>query len=151
MCNCLSFEDTRNVNTFRCCQMLKLCVCNHYRPDDFRRPFGRFGRLKDIYIPRNYYTGWVKAIFFPTNYVHLRDLLRAYLCVSVIMINCAGLSKFGLSYWKCWRWRSRKINLHEVVRILCLRLQRVSEISVDDWLILRDWVSFWRCSGQSRS
>ncbi|KAL0817224.1 hypothetical protein Bca101_073668 [Brassica carinata] len=27
------------------------------RPDDFRRPFGRFGRLKDIYIPRNYYTG----------------------------------------------------------------------------------------------
>ncbi|WZZ62509.1 hypothetical protein YC2023_062616 [Brassica napus] len=59
------------------------------RPDDLRRPFGRFGRLKDIYIPRNYYTG-------------------------------------------------RKINLHEVVRILCLRLQRVSEISVDDWLILRD-------------
>uniref|UniRef100_A0A1J3D0T7 Serine/arginine-rich SC35-like splicing factor SCL33 n=1 Tax=Noccaea caerulescens TaxID=107243 RepID=A0A1J3D0T7_NOCCA len=26
------------------------------RQEDLRRPFGRFGRLKDIYIPRNYYT-----------------------------------------------------------------------------------------------
>lgn len=26
--------------------------------------------------------------------------------------------------------------MHEVVRILCLGLQRVSETSVDDWLIL---------------
>ncbi|KAF3611882.1 hypothetical protein DY000_02050857 [Brassica cretica] len=32
------------------------------RPDDLRRPFGRFGRLKDIYIPRNYYTGLVCLI-----------------------------------------------------------------------------------------
>ncbi|KAL1204734.1 Serine/arginine-rich SC35-like splicing factor SCL30A [Cardamine amara subsp. amara] len=29
----------------------------HFRQEDLRRPFGRFGRLKDIYIPRNYYTG----------------------------------------------------------------------------------------------
>ncbi|KAL6878291.1 hypothetical protein ACP4OV_012461 [Aristida adscensionis] len=27
------------------------------RPDDLRRPFGKFGRLKDIYLPRDYYTG----------------------------------------------------------------------------------------------
>ncbi|KQK21524.1 serine/arginine-rich SC35-like splicing factor SCL30A [Brachypodium distachyon] len=26
------------------------------RPDDLRRPFGKFGRLKDIYLPRDYYT-----------------------------------------------------------------------------------------------
>jgi len=27
------------------------------RPDDLRRPFGKFGRVKDIYLPRDYYTG----------------------------------------------------------------------------------------------
>ncbi|KAK1678797.1 hypothetical protein QYE76_039645 [Lolium multiflorum] len=26
------------------------------RPDDLRRPFGQFGRLKDVYIPRDYHT-----------------------------------------------------------------------------------------------
>jgi len=27
------------------------------RPEDLRRPFGQFGRVKDIYLPRDYYTG----------------------------------------------------------------------------------------------
>nr|CAB3503431.1 unnamed protein product [Digitaria exilis] len=27
------------------------------RPDDLRRPFGKFGRVKDVYLPRDYYTG----------------------------------------------------------------------------------------------
>ncbi|KAK3147117.1 hypothetical protein QOZ80_3BG0278300 [Eleusine coracana subsp. coracana] len=27
------------------------------RPEDLRRPFGKFGRVKDIYLPRDYYTG----------------------------------------------------------------------------------------------
>ncbi|EOY09608.1 SC35-like splicing factor 33 isoform 1 [Theobroma cacao] len=27
------------------------------RPEDLRGPFGQFGRLKDIYLPRDYYTG----------------------------------------------------------------------------------------------
>nr|AGE46135.1 arginine/serine-rich splicing factor SCL25A transcript III [Sorghum bicolor] len=26
------------------------------RPDDLRRPFGKFGRVKDIYLPKDYYT-----------------------------------------------------------------------------------------------
>ncbi|VFR02877.1 unnamed protein product [Cuscuta campestris] len=26
------------------------------RPEDLRRPFGQFGPLKDIYLPRDYYT-----------------------------------------------------------------------------------------------
>lgn len=33
----------------------KLCC----RPEDIRGPFGEFGPLKDIYLPRDYYTGWV--------------------------------------------------------------------------------------------
>ncbi|CAH8359867.1 unnamed protein product [Eruca vesicaria subsp. sativa] len=41
------------------------------RPDDLRRPFGRFGRLKDIYIPRNYYTG---SIAISKGEGHLQDL-----------------------------------------------------------------------------
>lgn len=27
------------------------------RPEDLRGPFGEFGPLKDIYLPRDYYTG----------------------------------------------------------------------------------------------
>ncbi|CAN6306481.1 unnamed protein product [Urochloa humidicola] len=27
------------------------------RPDDLRRPFSKFGRVKDVYLPRDYYTG----------------------------------------------------------------------------------------------
>ncbi|GAB2276929.1 Arginine/serine-rich splicing factor scl25a transcript I [Dionaea muscipula] len=27
------------------------------RPEDLRRPFGQFGQLKDIYLPRDYYSG----------------------------------------------------------------------------------------------
>jgi len=29
------------------------------RPEDLRRPFGHFGPLKDIYLPKDYYTGLV--------------------------------------------------------------------------------------------
>ncbi|CAD5168475.1 serine/arginine-rich SC35-like splicing factor SCL30A isoform X1 [Musa acuminata AAA Group] len=32
------------------------------RAEDLRRPFGQFGPLKDIYLPRDYYTG---CFFFP--------------------------------------------------------------------------------------
>ncbi|GAB2286988.1 Arginine/serine-rich splicing factor scl25a transcript I [Dionaea muscipula] len=27
------------------------------RPEDLRRPFGQFGPLKDVYLPRDYYSG----------------------------------------------------------------------------------------------
>ena len=27
------------------------------RPEDLRRPFGQFGPLKDVYLPKDYYTG----------------------------------------------------------------------------------------------
>ncbi|RZC82827.1 hypothetical protein C5167_045615 [Papaver somniferum] len=32
------------------------------RPEDLRRPFGQFGPLKDIYLPRDYYSGMLKAL-----------------------------------------------------------------------------------------
>ncbi|XP_072973993.1 serine/arginine-rich SC35-like splicing factor SCL30A [Typha angustifolia] len=34
------------------------------RPDDLRRPFGQFGRVKDIYLPRDYYTGEPRGFGF---------------------------------------------------------------------------------------
>lgn len=34
------------------------------RPDDLRRPFGKFGRVKDIYLPRDYYTGEPRGFGF---------------------------------------------------------------------------------------
>ncbi|KAJ0875942.1 hypothetical protein HanPSC8_Chr11g0482541 [Helianthus annuus] len=32
-------------------------------PEDLRRPFGHFGHLKDIYLPRDYYSGGCKEQF----------------------------------------------------------------------------------------
>lgn len=32
------------------------------RAEDLRGPFGRFGPLKDIYLPRDYYTGFEDTI-----------------------------------------------------------------------------------------
>ncbi|XP_052174062.1 serine/arginine-rich SC35-like splicing factor SCL33 [Diospyros lotus] len=34
------------------------------RPEDLRRPFGEFGGLKDIYLPRDYYTGEPRGFGF---------------------------------------------------------------------------------------
>ncbi|TVU37719.1 hypothetical protein EJB05_11049 [Eragrostis curvula] len=34
------------------------------RPEDLRRPFGQFGRIKDIYLPRDYYTGEPRGFGF---------------------------------------------------------------------------------------
>ncbi|XP_020103278.1 serine/arginine-rich SC35-like splicing factor SCL30A [Ananas comosus] len=34
------------------------------RAEDLRRPFGQFGRLKDIYLPRDYYTGEPRGFGF---------------------------------------------------------------------------------------
>ncbi|WCJ34084.1 Serine/arginine-rich SC35-like splicing factor SCL30A [Euphorbia peplus] len=34
------------------------------RPEDLRGPFGRFGPLKDIYLPRDYYTGEPRGFGF---------------------------------------------------------------------------------------
>ncbi|KAF5737373.1 SC35-like splicing factor 33 isoform 3 [Tripterygium wilfordii] len=34
------------------------------RPEDLRGPFGRFGHIKDIYLPRDYYTGEPRGFGF---------------------------------------------------------------------------------------
>uniref|UniRef100_A0A7N0UL13 RRM domain-containing protein n=2 Tax=Kalanchoe fedtschenkoi TaxID=63787 RepID=A0A7N0UL13_KALFE len=34
------------------------------RPEDLRRPFGQFGPLKDVYLPRDYYTGEPRGFGF---------------------------------------------------------------------------------------
>ncbi|XP_027073197.1 serine/arginine-rich SC35-like splicing factor SCL30A isoform X1 [Coffea arabica] len=34
------------------------------RPEDLRRPFGQFGPVKDIYLPRDYYTGEPRGFGF---------------------------------------------------------------------------------------
>lgn len=38
------------------------------RPEDLRRPFGQFGRVKDIYLPRDYYTGEPRGFGFVQYY-----------------------------------------------------------------------------------
>ncbi|KAJ3673391.1 hypothetical protein LUZ60_006765 [Juncus effusus] len=46
------------------------------RPDELRRPFGQFGRLKDIYLPRDYYTGEPRGFGF-IQYFDPRDAAEA--------------------------------------------------------------------------
>ena len=36
------------------------------RVEDLRGPFGRFGPIKDIYLPKDYYTGW--ALMMPCTF-----------------------------------------------------------------------------------
>ncbi|KAI4381278.1 hypothetical protein MLD38_007366 [Melastoma candidum] len=46
------------------------------RPEDLRRPFGQFGALKDIYLPRDYYTGEPRGFGF-IQYVDPGDATEA--------------------------------------------------------------------------
>ncbi|KAG1334164.1 serine/arginine-rich SC35-like splicing factor SCL33 [Cocos nucifera] len=46
------------------------------RPEDLRRPFGHFGPLKDIYLPRDYYTGEPRGFGF-VQYVDPSDAAEA--------------------------------------------------------------------------
>nr|XP_010932937.1 serine/arginine-rich SC35-like splicing factor SCL30A isoform X2 [Elaeis guineensis] len=46
------------------------------RPEDLRRPFGQFGPLKDIYLPRDYYTGEPRGFGF-VQYVDPNDAAEA--------------------------------------------------------------------------
>ncbi|XP_031489202.1 serine/arginine-rich SC35-like splicing factor SCL30A isoform X2 [Nymphaea colorata] len=46
------------------------------RPEDLRRPFGQFGPLKDIYLPRDYHTGEPRGFGF-VQYVEPADAAEA--------------------------------------------------------------------------
>lgn len=46
------------------------------RPEDIRRPFERFGPLKDIYLPKDYYTGEPRGFGF-VQYVEPADATEA--------------------------------------------------------------------------
>ncbi|KAL5976743.1 Arginine/serine-rich splicing factor scl25a transcript I [Asimina triloba] len=46
------------------------------RQEDLRRPFGQFGQLKDIYLPRDYYTGEPRGFGF-VQYVDPADAAEA--------------------------------------------------------------------------
>ncbi|KAE8732967.1 Serine/arginine-rich SC35-like splicing factor SCL30A [Hibiscus syriacus] len=46
------------------------------RPEDFRRPFERFGPFKDIYLPKDYYTGEPRGFGF-VQYVDPADATEA--------------------------------------------------------------------------
>ncbi|CAM8916722.1 unnamed protein product [Rhodiola kirilowii] len=46
------------------------------RPEDLQRPFGQFGPLKDVYLPRDYYTGQPRGFGF-VQYVDPADAAEA--------------------------------------------------------------------------
>lgn len=46
------------------------------RPEDLRRPFGQFGPVKDIYLPRDYYTGEPRGFGF-IQYIDPQDAADA--------------------------------------------------------------------------
>ncbi|XP_023897340.1 serine/arginine-rich SC35-like splicing factor SCL28 isoform X1 [Quercus suber] len=46
------------------------------RPEDLRGPFERFGQVKDVYLPKNYYTGEPRGFGF-VKYRYAEDALEA--------------------------------------------------------------------------
>ncbi|XP_051140686.1 serine/arginine-rich SC35-like splicing factor SCL33 [Andrographis paniculata] len=46
------------------------------RPEDLRRTFGEFGPIKDVYLPRDYYTGEPRGFGF-VQYIHPEDAADA--------------------------------------------------------------------------
>lgn len=71
---CVDFHRIVNLKTFFkqswrawldyiCTISFKCLIVFVFRPNDLRDSFERFGPLKDIYLPRNYYTGYVIRCF----------------------------------------------------------------------------------------
>lgn len=65
------------------------CLC--CRPEDLRIPFGRYGPVKDVYLPKNYYTGY---FCFPIKY---NMLLLGLVLNCLIHISFSGDVWMGLS------------------------------------------------------
>lgn len=42
-------------------RLISFVLC---RPEDLRIPFERFGQVKDVYLPKNYYTGYAVLLLF---------------------------------------------------------------------------------------
>ncbi|KAI4317669.1 hypothetical protein L6164_025520 [Bauhinia variegata] len=61
------YRDSRSYRDRRSPAPSGLLVRNlplHARPEDLRVPFERYGALKDVYLPRNYYTGQSRGFGF---------------------------------------------------------------------------------------
>ena len=63
------------------------------RPEDLRRPFGQFGPIKDVYLPRDYYTGDPRGFGF-VQYVDPADAAEA----KHLMDHCNRRVKTKVSY-----------------------------------------------------
>lgn len=54
------------------------------RPEDLRKPFGQFGTLKDVYLPKDYYTGWAYLSNLVIKY--LGDEIKFWIIIFCIFI-----------------------------------------------------------------
>lgn len=62
-----------------------------HRPEDLRIPFERYGPVKDVYLPKNYYTGYELSIFL---FVWTNDkcLPISCFCVVIALMNALKLN-----------------------------------------------------------
>lgn len=62
--------------------MVYLSFC---RPEDLRIPFERYGPVKDVYLPKNYYTGY--ALFYSYTVDYARDAVQFFFGVKVELLE----------------------------------------------------------------
>lgn len=74
---------------------LKDLVMMWCRPEDLRVPFEKYGPVKDVYLPKNYYTGYAclcyVQLFFFSVHVDI-DLSNFWLVIFVLVYNLFTMS-----------------------------------------------------------
>lgn len=63
----------------RCFLYGRIFCSNHYfcyRSEDLRVPFERFGLVRDVYLPKDYYTGY--AFSFISTVIYLKIYLNIF-------------------------------------------------------------------------
>ena len=67
-----------------------LIVNGFYRPEELRAPFERFGVVRDVYIPKDYYTGCVSLHIALTEKIkNTFEFCGLIVFVSTIFLGCA--------------------------------------------------------------
>jgi len=79
-----------------------------FRPEDVRIPFERFGTVKDVYLPKDYYSGYVRPLLKPAG---SQDLVCVWgkrnLCsvLPVFSPRWAEITCEGNWETRKWKWR----------------------------------------------
>jgi len=108
--------------------VFSICLANMvFRPEDVRIPFERFGTVKDVYLPKDYYSGYVRLLLKPARSQDLLcvwDKNNTYSLLPVFSPRWAEITSEGS--WETgnekWGWRPAFLSEGLCTRVLELLL-----------------------------